>query len=86
MILEEIKFDNTEEDKKKAILENIGREVIIKDFHHSWCHGKINEMWHESSVYAMVLYDGRKAGTFHYHDLEKLIVVGKYEVVQYSRK
>lgn len=81
MILEEIKFDDTTEGKRKAILDNLGREVILKDFHHSWCHGKIREMWYSSSVYQMDIYDGRKEARFHYHDLEKLIVVGTFKIL-----
>ena len=44
MILEEIKFDDTSEGKREAIMNNLGQQVILKDFHKSWCHGKIREI------------------------------------------
>ena len=74
MILEEIKFDDTIEGKRKAIMDSLGQQVILKDFHSSWCHGRIRDIGYDSSVYEMIIYDGRKAGQFHYHDLEQLII------------
>ncbi len=77
MILREIIFDKSEESKRDIIQKNLGREVILKDFHNDWCHGVLSTKEYDTQVYQMKISDSRKQRQMDYSDLIQLLVVEK---------
>ncbi len=73
MRLEKISIGENEETKKKAILDNLGRQVIIEDLHDSFGHAVL---LHEcdSKRYG-VSYQDRGERKLHYDDLQTLIIL-----------
>ncbi len=75
MIVQEIDIGRLNEEKREAIKKNLGREVILKDFHEEWCHGELLPTGYDNEVYQMQIKDGRGNRQLHYDDLEKLLVL-----------
>jgi len=75
MILEEISLGKTKEEKRKAIQDNLGQQVILKDSHNDWCHGVILKERYDFETYQMKLIDARGKRQLHYHDLNQLILI-----------
>lgn len=68
--------------KRNAIGNFEGKEVIIKDFHRSWIHGKIKELSEESYIFSSKGYSGdyrtRDKGSnlcLDYLELEQLLII-----------
>ncbi len=43
MILEEITLGKSKDNKRKAIQDNLGQQVILNDLHNNWCHGVLSK-------------------------------------------
>ncbi|MBU4070365.1 MAG: hypothetical protein KJ646_05255 [Nanoarchaeota archaeon] len=75
MILEEITFGKTEEEKRKTIHDNLGQQVILKDIHHDWCHGVLLKERHDSATYQIKMIDARRKKSLDYRDLKQLLII-----------
>lgn len=74
MILEEIELGKDVKSKKKVILENLGKQVLLHDLHHYLLHGRLLEKVNEN-VYSIYVADARGRMQFWYGDLQKLILL-----------
>lgn len=75
MILEEIKVGKDEESKRDVILENLGEQVILYDFHEHWAHGFLLRKGYDHQVYQMHIADSRGKRQFWYKDLQQLFLL-----------
>jgi hypothetical protein len=74
MILEEIELKKDTESKRKAILENIGKQVILYDLHQDLLHGRLLGKVNENA-YLIYVADERGHMQFWYEDLQKLFLL-----------
>ena len=82
MIIDEIVLGENVDDKRKAIEDNLGKEVIVNDKHHLWKHGilidenKDSEGNHSISGerYKLKLEKSNYL-SLDYEDLEKLLII-----------
>jgi len=84
MTIKEIVLEPTEESRRKAIQENLGQEVILKDEHYGWCHGVLLREGYDNEVYLIEVVGRRRKGSQrreeiprHYDDLNQLLVISK---------
>lgn len=79
MILEEINIGDKYESKRKAILDNLGKEVILRDLHESLGHVILLKE-KDSETYRVHFNDHRckTRDYLHYHDLQMLIVIHNF--------
>ena len=75
MILEEISVGEDIESKKKAILENLGKQVILCDNHAHWVHGLLSKENYDSTCYQIHLLDPRGIRELWYNDLQQVILL-----------
>jgi len=75
MRLKEITLGETRESKEYAVQKNLGRQVILNDDHHDWCHGVLLNEGYDKEVYQMEIVDGGGQRQLHYHDLNQLLVI-----------
>jgi len=73
MRVDEIDLGEDEQSRRKAIQDNLDKQVILKDEHEFWCHCKIEG--YGKQVYSVQIEDGRGKIELHYHDLNQLIVL-----------
>jgi hypothetical protein len=73
MIIEEIILGEKTQDKQKAIRSNLGKEVVLNDFHNSWLHGVLLKEEEDNEVYQINLFHRTKQ--LHYHNLKQLLVL-----------
>ncbi|MDP2947851.1 MAG: hypothetical protein Q8N88_07075 [Nanoarchaeota archaeon] len=75
MKVEEIVFEDTKEDKKRAAQSVLGRQVVLKDEHRKWCHGVVSDGvgTFDNDTYMIQTSDGRGRVLLHYHDLQQLL-------------
>ncbi len=74
MILEEISIGEDTESKRKAILENIGEQVILYDLNHDLLHGRLLGKVNENA-YLIYVADERGHMQFWYENLQKLFLL-----------
>ena len=75
MILEEIDVGKDTKSKKKVILENLGKQVILCDYHARWVHGLLSKENYDSTCYQIHLSDPRGIREFWYNDLRQLFLL-----------
>ena len=75
MILEEIKLGEDDESKKKAVLENLGKQVILKDRDEGLAHGYLSKYGNDRTCYFIEIADPRGEKRLFYHDLQQLILL-----------
>ncbi len=75
MILEEIELGKDVKSKKKAILENLGEQVILCDNHARLVHGLLSKENYDDTCYQIHLLDPRGIREFWYNDLQQLILL-----------
>ena len=75
MRLIELNVPNEGSDRRTLVQGLLGKEVILKDTHYSWLHGKILGEGSNSEVYSMNIASNRGKTSLHYHDLEVLLEV-----------
>jgi hypothetical protein len=80
MKLEEIDIGKTDEERRKVILDNLGKQVILRDVHLGLCHAKLIKE-NDIETYFAQLGDRRGFQRLTYNDLETLIVL--YPVESY---
>ena len=82
MIIEEIVLGGDIKDKQKAIRDNIGKEVILNDFHNNWCHGILLKEDEDDRevVYQINILNAKGARQLHYHDLKQLLILKPYKL------
>jgi len=78
IILEGTVLCGTECQKKEVVKKNIGREVIVEDFHSSWHHGILLGGNSDEEFYAL-RFASREGNTeekkFKYDNLSQMIIV-----------
>ena len=75
MKLEEISLGKDNEDKREAVQDNLGKQVIICNSNNQWCHGVLLEGCYDGLSYRIKLYDDRKQMVLTYNDLKKILVI-----------
>ena len=75
MIVEEIELKKDTESKRKAILENIGKQVILYDSYNYLVHGFLSKKGHNDHHYQIHIADGREQSFLRYDNLEKLFLL-----------
>ncbi len=79
MILEEIDLGEEKEDARRAVLENLGKEVIVLDAHFDWIHGTLVAEREDVEGYAVRSHDDpRVMKECCYHDLQTILRVHPY--------
>lgn len=78
MKLREIVLGEDEDSRRRAIQENFGKEVIIRDFHKEWMHGTLLDREYNREVYKIELQGEGRQIRLHYHDLDQLLLVSNY--------
>jgi len=75
MILEEITIKESKYSRMRAIRKNLGKEVILNDFHNLWCHGFLLKDGYNNDFYQMEMANAKGKTRLHYHDLKNLLIV-----------
>ena len=75
MILEEIELGEYEESKKRTILDNLGKQVILYDSYNYWVHGLLLKGGYSDYHYQIQIADGRGQSHLRYNKLEKLFLL-----------
>ena len=76
MILEEIKLGKDTEFKRDAILDNLGKQVLLCDSYNHWVHGLLSEVDYDNDCYQIHMLDPRGIKReLWYHDLQQLILL-----------
>lgn len=75
MIVKKIKIGKDEESKRKAILDNLGEQVILHDVHERMVHGRLLKEGYDDKCYQMYIADSRRERELWYHGLQKLLLL-----------
>ena len=75
MRLEEITLNKDIESKRKAIRDNLGRQVLLNDSHEKWCHGVLLGEDCKDVLYSIKIADIRELKSLYYHDLNQLLII-----------
>ena len=69
------------ESKRKAIRDNLGRQVLLNDSHEKWCHGVLlgedckDVVYSNDVLYSIEIADVRELKSLYYHDLNQLLII-----------
>ena len=76
MIIDEIVLGAELKSKITAINEMVEKEIMVKDDHGDWCHGKVLSSSGDDKIgYVLEIRDGRGKRTLMYHDIKQLLSV-----------
>ena len=75
MIIEEIVLGKDVSSKQEAIRKNLGKEVILNDFHNRWCHGIVLGEKTDNMTYYINILSAIGEKRFYYSNLNQLLLL-----------
>lgn len=80
MVYQNVILGEDDESRRNAILSNLGRKVVLKDFHDGQSEGVLQKKGYDGQTYWLENACTGAKTRFHYHDLEELAVLRRYVV------